>query len=162
MIQNWYPQPTGNAVLDQIFKQIMSTIYSLFSTLSKQIAAIKPSPVSSSSVASGIPYNGPSVQSVVTSSRSLGTVFQNTNSTPMWVLVSLSLNSSGGGNVLISAFTDFAAVPTTVVGTLNLNNAGASTVTEGLSVMFVVLPGNFYKVAAQAGAPTIVNWVEWN
>src|SRR3990172_90154 len=57
-------------------------------------------------------YEGPTVQSDVTASRVLGTVYQNTTGKPMWVRV-MGIADSAAGNLFF--YTDAANPPTALV-----------------------------------------------
>lgn len=89
----------------------------------------------------------PTTQTDVTGSRSLGTVFHNTTAFPMWVDV---ITNTGSTN--LDGQTDSANPPTTFVA--STAPAGAGNVTIG----FIVLPGNFYKVT---GDGALAVWIEW-
>lgn len=96
----------------------------------------------------------PTTQSVVTGSRALTTVYHNTGTAPLHIAVTVQATST---NSIVQAYTDASATPTTFV-------VAATQPTNGqyISVNFIVLPGNYYKVLAVAGsfaAPTI--WTEW-
>lgn len=91
-----------------------------------------------------------SVQSVVTGSRSFSTSYQNTSGKPMFVSVGAAL----GGGPFIEARVDAVITPTTKVA-LGSFGATPSTVT----IFFIVLPGYYYIVLSNAGAPDF--WVEW-
>ena len=97
-------------------------------------------------------YFGPTTQSDITSSRALGTVYQNTTGKAMFVNVVTT--PSGATNV--TAYTDASNPPTTVVFT----QIGAGT-GYVQTAHFVVLPNNYYKVAWSAGSPTLQKWIEW-
>jgi hypothetical protein len=90
-----------------------------------------------------------STQNVVTGSRALGTVYQNTTGKPMWVHVTIVAGAAPTG---LNCYTDASNPPTT-------NVANQDAVASGLGgVTFIVLPGNYYK-AASAG--TLIKWTEW-
>jgi hypothetical protein len=91
-----------------------------------------------------------SVQSVVTGSRALSTVYQNTTGKPMFVNISVS-------NVTIgTAYSDSATNPTTAV-----DNAAYSG-TPIVSFHFWVLPSNYYKLVITGSSPAIQIWIEWH
>jgi hypothetical protein len=97
---------------------------------------------------------GPTAQNVVTGTRSIGAVFQNTSGKPMWVTVTVSL--PGGVNGL-NMLTDASNPPTTVVASIF-----GGVATAAVSFSFVVLPGNFYELAVSVGAGfTLDTWIEW-
>jgi hypothetical protein len=89
-------------------------------------------------------------QSIVTASRALSTAYHNTGVKTMCVCVSVT--SSAG--VSLQAFSDSNSTPTTQVA--QQFAVGGST----SSIMFMVLPGNYYKVAA-GGGDTLFLWTEW-
>lgn len=88
-------------------------------------------------------------QAVVTGSRNFNTVFHNTTGRPMWV----SVVGSGGSGFVGTAYADSSITPTTAVSSISLNGA-----TSGMPLMFIVLPGYYYKVTS---AQTLVIWTEW-
>jgi len=90
-----------------------------------------------------------SVQSVVTGTRAFNTVFQNTSGKPMWV----SAAATSGGGPGIQAYADASPTPTTYVAS---GIFGATPATAG--IMFIVLPGHYYKIVSGA---SLVLWVEW-
>ena len=98
---------------------------------------------------------GPATQSVVTGSRALGTVYQNTTGRPMLVCVTASANTSGLTAITVAS--DSATSPTTSVA--NAGGTGAVGIT--VAVTFWVLPSNYYKVSSTAGSCTLSLWTEW-
>lgn len=80
------------------------------------------------------------------SSRAFGTVYQNTSSFPLIVCAVDTASSAG-----VVAYTDSSATPTTIVEAEYGFSGGAS------AVMFVVMPGNYYKVTGS----TWYAWVEF-
>jgi hypothetical protein len=82
-------------------------------------------------------------------SRALGTNYQNTSGKVMFLAVMVIITV--GNNVV--AFADAASNPSTQVGGAAWTAGGGSA-----TVCFMVLPGNFYRLA---GAVTISSWVEW-
>lgn len=155
MIQNWFPPLTGNTSLDNSLRNIVQMIYSLSASLSKQISALPKASTPASSTVST--YNGPTQQTFPT--RTFATNYQNSNTVPMWITITISMVSSGSGNAIAQAFTDSFPTPSTPVADVELNNAGASSVAVNMPMTFVVLPGNFYRVTTTGGS--IVSWVEW-
>jgi hypothetical protein len=99
----------------------------------------------------GTPTRVFTTQSVVTGSRSFGTVFQNTSGFPMLVAVT----ATGTLAWQINALTDAANPPVTAVSRSDGPN------TNVLNVTFLVLPGNFYQVTFAGGVSTLVIWTEW-
>lgn len=96
--------------------------------------------------------NRPTVQSVVTGSRSFGVAYQNTLTTPMWVNVS-ALCALGS----VSLSTDSTSTPTTIVAASTSPNTGPNY--EFLSA--IVLPNNYY-LSTNACSGTVGFWVEWH
>ncbi len=96
-----------------------------------------------------------SSQAVVTGSRALGTVYQNTGSGPMYVLATLQCQPVAGAGEA-QALTDSATPPTTVVAATYENNG-----TSKQHLGFWVLPGNYYKIAVVTNAVTLSIWTEW-
>lgn len=89
-----------------------------------------------------------------TPTRNLDTAYQNTGSTPRFVNVVAGCPSGA----YAAAKTDSSPTPSTVVavvGTVSPSVGGSYTLS------FVVLPGNYYVVATQAGGPYVQEWVEW-
>lgn len=95
-------------------------------------------------------------QNVVTGSRSLGTVFQNTGKNAMFLTVVINHGVGVGG--ADTAFSDSSNPPTTQVA-IAAQNSGTFAYVNALT--FIVLPGNFYKVTSGGGGDTINSWVEW-
>lgn len=101
----------------------------------------------------GTPISGGiSTQSVVTGSRSFGTVFQNTTGKAMFVNV-WSGPLGGSPSNTLEALTDASNPPTTVVN--------HTLTTDQQSIGFWVLPGNFYEVTSDNIA-VVGGWIEWN
>jgi hypothetical protein len=102
-------------------------------------------------------------QSVVTGSRALGTVYQNTTGRPMCVVASAVGTSTGtAATMYLEARSDAATPPTTVVAT---SQGYADTNLYGTrpQVVFWVMPGNYYKVDrfGIGVAMTVSCWTEW-
>jgi hypothetical protein len=93
----------------------------------------------------------PSVQQVVTGSRVIGTVYQNTTGRPMFVIVT---SNSTNASAVLNALSDASNPPTTSVDYLEPINQ------QRLSVKFWVLPGNYYKITMTATA-SLYLWTEW-
>jgi hypothetical protein len=97
-------------------------------------------------------------QNVVTGSRALDTVFQNTTGKVMFVAVTVN---GGANHAVASAYTDSNATPSTPVGLFSysaINNIVASGFGQ---LFFIVLPGNYYKVTNDLSM-SLGYWVEWN
>lgn len=90
-------------------------------------------------------------QSVVTGSRAINTVYQNTSGKPMLVTIS----GDASVNSYFDILTDANNPPTTVVARQGFN------ISEWRSISFLVLPGNYYKLSVLAGTPTPYRWTEW-
>jgi hypothetical protein len=103
-----------------------------------------------SSLWSNITGKGISVQSDVTTSRVLGTVYQNTTGSPMFVNVSLA-----GPSGVIQASTGSNSQAMTLVVYTNLSTSRYS------AISFWVLPGNYYEVYTDANGQLEL-WVEWH
>jgi len=97
---------------------------------------------------------GVSAQNDVTASRALATPYHNTTGKPMFVAVTYNFPQGGS----ITAYTDGAATPGTVVST-----QGNSSVQGGTySVYFWVLPNNYYQVQLSGGQlGNLAKWTEW-
>ncbi len=91
-------------------------------------------------------------QSIVTGSRALGTVYQNTSGKIMIVMVTAAFGAVGDGVIVYIEAGD--TTPDTAVA----ETYGVAD-TEG-AVTFVVAPSSYYKVSAVAGA-SLVYWTEW-
>jgi hypothetical protein len=91
-------------------------------------------------------------QAVVTGSRGLNTIFHNTGTRPLFVSATLGL--SGGG---ATAITDSSSTPTTSVASVS----GSSTAPPTTDLFFIVLPGNYYKIAT-SGSVSLSIWTEWS
>jgi hypothetical protein len=101
----------------------------------------------------GVPIGsggGVTIQNVVTGSRAVNTVYQNTTGKPMFVDVISPLGQNG----TMSAYTDSTSNPTTRVAAV----ANGSTVQTNLTVSFWVLPGNYYNVNSTGSNG---GWTEW-
>ena len=97
-----------------------------------------------------------SIQNNVTSSRALGSVYQNTTGRPMFVSVSAHTSNVTDANLI--AQTDSSNPPTTYVAYASVgayNNIDAQ-------IFFIVLPGNYYTVTINIGTPALSLWFEWS
>lgn len=92
-------------------------------------------------------------QNVVTGTRALDTIFQNTTGKPMFV----SVTASGSGVNFLTAITDASATPTTQVAQAGQGSSVGATIEQ---IFFIVLPGNYYKVAG-GGSAGLQTWTEW-
>lgn len=103
-------------------------------------------------VINGVIQHPPTTQSDVTASRALGTVYQNTGTSPLFV--SVSVTEATGRRM--EAECDGSNPPTTLVAVHGFSaNSQAN-------LLFIVIPGNYYRVSATAGTPTIISWIEWS
>lgn len=98
--------------------------------------------------------NAPSVQNVVTGSRALNTVFQNTGTKPMYVAVSVQ----GSSPTVSVAYTDATPTPTAQVGQAGDGAGNVPPVFILGSMFFIVLPGNYYRVVSNQA---LTAWVEY-
>lgn len=103
-------------------------------------------------------------QSIVTGSRVLGTVYQNTSGKTMFVSVSISHTCVGAGHVADNvAYVEAGdATPDTAVARIFTNYVAA--VQHCLNMTFVVPAGSYYKVTDDdlgGGASALVYWTEW-
>jgi hypothetical protein len=97
---------------------------------------------------------GQSVQSVVTGSRVLGTVYQNTNSYGIFVVSTIASSST---NAAILAKCDGSSSPTTLVAV-----ASAPSSAESMTLSFPVPPGYYYVVATTGSGAGVTAWVEYH
>lgn len=102
----------------------------------------------------GLPISQVTTQNVVTASRAITTIYRNTYGKAMMVTANFNINSA----VVMQAFSDSAASPTTIVATTS--NPGAGSATCCLS--FWVLNNNYYKITVSSGSPVTNQWVEWS
>jgi prepilin-type processing-associated H-X9-DG protein len=112
--------------------------------------------------ATGYINSGVKTQSVVTASRALGTVYQNTTGKAMFVVVTASGTPSSGTPAGFAARTDSSSSPGTTVAntTLTASSGGAQTMVGTIS--FWVLPNNYYQVVQASGGASLQTWVEWS
>ena len=88
---------------------------------------------------------GVTIQTDVTGSRTIGSVYHNTTGKMMLVTVTCNLPSAA-----MTAFSDATASPSQVLG------AVAANASPGGCLTFVVLNNNYYKVTGG----TLVHWIE--
>lgn len=86
-----------------------------------------------------------------TPSRTLGSVYQNTGTKPRFVSVTVAVQGH-----IAQAFSDSNPSPTQVIAQVE-EQAGVTGVWAPM--FFIVLPGNYYKVAGTG--VTIAYWTEW-
>ena len=110
------------------------------------------SPTSSQYLDKGWIPAEPSIQSNVTASRSLGTVYQNTTGKTMLITVSAYSTAAGAGYF---AETDGSNPPAARV----LRHDVPANYYQ--SIFFIVLSGNYYKVDFISGTTTLGFWTEW-
>lgn len=96
-------------------------------------------------------YIGFSTQQELHLTRTLGTIYQNTNVRPMLVIITCDLPLTASCIV----YSDSNANPTTPMCNM-YNNAGVQT---SATSSFIVLPGNYYQ-ANGFNAASMVIWVE--
>jgi hypothetical protein len=95
---------------------------------------------------------GLSTMNVVTGSRAIGTIYQNTTGKPMFVSAVINMNASS----TMDGVSDSASSPTTTVAAMT-----SSSVAGARNIGFWVLPSHYYKVIAAAGSGTSVFWIEY-
>ena len=107
-------------------------------------------PAVSGALLTNLPATGGgfTTQNVVTSSRTLGTVYQNTTGKTIWVSAGSGAYMSGQW----TAYSDASSSPATEVGVSYQGNGNCT-------VSFMVLNNNYYKITATAG--TLGYWIEW-
>ena len=87
-----------------------------------------------------------------TASRALETSYQNTNTLTMMVAVSADYGTIDSDLIVYS---DSSNPPTTEVGKASLDEAGCI-----VTLTFMVLPGNYYKVSCANGSlRKLIEWV---
>jgi len=103
--------------------------------------------------------SSPSSQAVVTSLRSLNTVFHNIGSKPLFVSLTCTMGN-GSSEGTMKALTDANTPPTTEVA--HVGSGAVSTIGErdSLQLFFIVLPGNYYRVTT-VGTVILSLWTEW-
>lgn len=92
-------------------------------------------------------FAGEMTQSDVTAVRSFNVVYRNTTTQPMYVVVTTVCYVCW-----INAYTDASSSPTALVAGVSYNNTA-------FTLPFIVLPGNYYKVATTCAS--LERWVEW-
>jgi hypothetical protein len=102
--------------------------------------------------------SGVTTQTDQTSSRALTTVYQNTGTNPMHVNVVGYCSSSSD---TIAAYTDSSSTPTLLVAKEEsfTSDYGRN---NYVTLSFIVLPNNYYKVIRTGSNMTINKWIEWN
>ncbi len=103
--------------------------------------------------ASLIRLSQPKVQTDVTGSRSIGTVFQNVTDFPIFV----SVVGAGVVNHNFQVFSDASTPPTSLIA--------SQYVTNGFGIQqlfFIVLPGNYYMALYDVAGGSIGLWIEWS
>jgi len=118
---------------------------------------------------SQIPANmkPPSVQQVVTGSRALSTVYQNTHPTPLYAMVTIQLPTTSfpATTYGVRVLCDANASPSTTIGNYVITNSYTSTSAGNLTVYvpvtFIVLPNWYYNVQISQASPVIQCWTEW-
>ena len=110
-----------------------------------------------SKLADGTQYTGITVQSSANpwpgdtaTTRALGTVYQNTGGKQIWVRA----RCTGSATTAILGYSDSNNPPTTLADENDITNGVTNT------ILFPVLLGNYYKVAATANL-TLNTWTEW-
>jgi len=93
-------------------------------------------------------------QSVVTGSRSLGSIYNNTSGFAMIVTVSVTRTSGSSG---FSAVCDSSSSPSTTVAQAGANMSDG---TMSMSMTFCVPPSYYYKVINIYNS-TLAYWTEW-
>lgn len=102
---------------------------------------------------------GPSSQSgnLAGAGRAKNTVYQNTTGKTVYVAVRFNGN---GTSVYFECLTDSSNPPTNSVASTFL---GQSLTGDGVTLFFIVLSGNYYKVDDVAiGGQTLFSWYEWS
>ncbi len=104
-------------------------------------------------------------QNSTVASRVFGTNYQNLTGRAMFVIVTSSYSVPLSSSILMTALTDTAAAPTTIIDEVYRSQPAASTTLTGYeSVHMIVLPGNYYKVTSAVtgtGANTKRTWIEY-
>lgn len=95
----------------------------------------------------------PTVQ--VVTSNTIGTVYQNTDTIPRDVTISLALNA---GTSQLQVLCDSSNPPTTQIAIMENTLVGNFL---DVPYTFKVLPGYFYKLVSAGVAPTLLHWIEW-
>lgn len=95
---------------------------------------------------------GFSTKSIVTGSRAVMTVYQNTTGSPMWVNVNIGAT---GGKQQIKALTDSGSTPTAVAARFTPESGSYCTLS------FLVLNNHYYEITTETST-TLDTWVEWH
>jgi hypothetical protein len=100
--------------------------------------------------------SGFTTKSIVTGSRSFGTVFTNSSGATMFV-IAIGQNTGSSGDYKLEGFTG---------GSIDAADTGTSTIAGAtVAVSFMVLAGETYEVVitALSGSPTVLlnTWTEW-
>lgn len=101
-------------------------------------------------------YVPPTPTQTVTSNV-FATIYQNTNSTPRLVFITVGTPGMTGGTATVKS--DNSSTPSTVIGGTSAVATSASPAASAFS--FEVLPGNYYEVTRDVNL-TITYWVECN
>ena len=100
----------------------------------------------------------PQHQTNVTASRAIGTVYQNTLSTPIFVIAGIANNPLTGS--VLSMHADTTNPPGAQISTISFSAALNDTNYASLATW--VLPGNYYQVVQNSGASVLITWFEWS
>lgn len=102
-------------------------------------------------------------QNVVTASRSLSTVFQNTTSKPMLCCVTVRIFNSGAGIGAVRGLIGLNNPPTISVADGGNNVATVSAGNNNLDIVgqFLVMPKFFYEVSIVQATAILQIWTEW-
>ncbi len=96
----------------------------------------------------------PKVRNDVTSSRAIGSTYQNLTGRVLFVNVMLT-SAGGAGNIL--AYSDASTPPTFLVAAMS-----ASAIALYVMLSFIVLPGDYYLVSQAPAVFTPQKWIEWS
>lgn len=96
--------------------------------------------------------SGFSTQHVVTGTRSIASIYQNTSGKTMYVTTSLQNTSSSS---TFQVLTDSSSSPSSIVA-----QAIAQTANTVLPVSFIVLNNNYYEITSSASG-AVIAWTEW-
>jgi hypothetical protein len=114
-----------------------------------------------------VPKSGSILTTQAAPTRSIGIIYRNTNTGPLFVCVSLVISITASGQQdRVYVKTDSANPPTTIVADNNvgfsITGTGVPNIVMTLPVTFIVLPGNYYLLTQVAGSTSISYWIEWN
>ena len=101
----------------------------------------------------GVPISAITTQNVVTASRTMNTVYQNTSGKPMCVVITAQ---NGGTTGVTLIYSDSSSAPTTVIAEIGNGPSQAA-----FTVTFWVLSGNYYKATAPGSPMGLLYWVEY-